>query len=307
MNDTSVFSYLMREAEGSYSFSYGPFVLQTALQPIFSQDRDGLLEIQAFEGLVRPTRNGEMVRPAEFFPLVAAPDFPMIDSRCRTLHIANLGLLHRSKAKLFVNFHPRLFLTNEAILEEVEQILSATGDAGMTPDRIVCEIAQKENDSADMLYRFVRELHSHGFQIAIDDFGAGDSDINRTKVMKPEFVKFEANWVKNFMENSAGAALLRLMVSQFNDEGIVSIFEGLEEMWQVDLCQELGVTLMQGYALSQPELAPTSFNERFPERDTSTPAPRRADPGLTQQPVRHVSAPARFGGVRTTAFGKRGL
>lgn len=303
----NTFTHLMRETDGSFSFTYGPFILYTALQPIFSQDDDGLLDIQAFEGLVRPTRNSEPVRPAQFFPVVAPQDFPMIDSRCRTLHIANTGLLHRSAAKLFVNFHPRIFVTNEAIAEEVEQILSATKEAGMTPDRIVCEITQRENDSADMLYRFVRELHSHGFKIAIDDYGAGESDINRIKVMKPDYVKFEASWVKSFMENSAGSALLRLMVNQFRDDGIEVIFEGLEEIWQVDLCRELGVNLMQGYALSQPELAPTSFNERFPERgQTVRPVVQRPVAAPVAQ-VQSYAAPAvRFGGARPAAFGKRG-
>lgn len=306
MNGMSIFSNLMRELDGSYSFTYGPFVLYSALQPIFSQSPEGILEIEGFEGLVRPARNQEPVRPAEFFPIVAAQDFPMIDSRCRTLHIANTGLLHRSKAQLFVNFHPRLFTTTESIREEVGQILRASAESGMTPDRIVCEIAQKENDSADMLYSFVRELRSHGFRIAIDDYGAGESDMNRIKVMKPDYVKFEASWVKNFMENSAGAALLRVMVSQFRDNGIEAIFEGLEELWQVDLCQDIGVKLMQGYALSQPEIAPTTFNERFPEAIDTYVRPVRAPVArASEEPVRAAVAP-RFGTRGASTFGKRG-
>lgn len=311
MTKSNIFNYLTEEEDGSYSFTYGPFVLYSALQPIFSRDDKDILEIQAFEGLVRPTRSGEPVRPAQFFPVVSAQDFPMIDSRCRTLHIANTGLLHRSRAKLFVNFHPRIFVTNDAITEEVMQILAATAEAGLTPDRIVCEITQRENDSADMLYRFVRELHGHGFKIAIGDYGAGDSDINRIKVMKPDYVKFEASWVKSFMENSAGAALLRVMVSQFHEDGILVIFEGLEELWQVDLCQDLGVTLMQGYALAQPELAPTTFNERFPETgvdvrpDAPTRLASRAAPEVAMP--RHPASPVRFGGLRQSSFGKRGL
>ncbi len=312
MKQNIIYSHLMREEDGSFSFSYGPFVLYSALQPIFSQDKDGILELQAFEGLVRPTRNGEPVRPAQFFPLVAPQDFAMIDSRCRTLHIANVAQLGREKSRLFVNFHPRVFLTAEAIRDEVIQIRLAAEESGMDPDRIVCEIAQKENDSADMLYRFVRELHKHGFRIAIGDYGAGESDISRVKVMKPEYVKFESSWVKSFMENSAGAALLRVMVRQFHDDGILVIFEGLEEIWQVDLCQDLGVTLMQGYALSQPEIAPTTFNERFPERDYLPRRPFRAGNDtasmvMDSSMARASAGGSRSGGQRHSAFGKRGL
>ncbi len=48
------------------------------------------------------------------------------------------------------------------------------------------------------------------------------------------------------------------------ERGIQPIFEGLEELSQVELCQELGVPLMQGYVLARPEIAPTSFNRTYP-------------------------------------------
>jgi EAL domain-containing protein (putative c-di-GMP-specific phosphodiesterase class I) len=265
MAGNSVFSNLRNEDDGSWTATYGAFTLHSALQPIFSQDHEGYFEIQAFEGLIRPSRGGEWVRPAEFFPQVARQDSAMIDSLCRTLHIFNTGALRRANAKLFVNFHPGLFVTDADIRREVELIKLATREAGMTPDRIVCEITQKENDSADMLAHFVQELRSHGFRIAIDEYGADERDATRLKLLKPDYVKFEADWVKDFLENSAGSALLRHMVKQFLEQGILTIFEGLEDLRQVDICRNLDVPLLQGYALARPQIAPTTFNDEFPE------------------------------------------
>src|ERR1700712_30290 len=104
MAGNSIFSNLNLADDGSWTAAYGPYTLQSALQPIFSQDSEGILEVQAFEGLIRPSRGGEQVRPAQFFPDVAVEDRAMIDSLCRTLHILNTGALKRAKAKLFVNF-----------------------------------------------------------------------------------------------------------------------------------------------------------------------------------------------------------
>jgi EAL domain-containing protein (putative c-di-GMP-specific phosphodiesterase class I) len=77
----------------------------------------------------------------------------------------------------------------------------------------------------------------------------------------------------------------------------------------VDICEELGVVLMQGYALAKPELAPTSFDARFPELGSGyfSPSPR---------PDRSVATPAFLREERpaephtprqTRTFGKRGL
>ena len=108
----SIFSNLRRDETEAWVADYGPYTLHSALQPIFSQDDRGELTLQAFEGLIRPMRNGEFVRPGEFFSMVEARDRAKIDSLCRSLHIFNTGALNRRRAKLFVNFHPGLFITD---------------------------------------------------------------------------------------------------------------------------------------------------------------------------------------------------
>lgn len=310
MAGNSVFSNLRNEDDGSWTASYGPFTLHSALQPIFSQDAEGYLEIQAFEGLIRPTRAGDPVRPAEFFPQVAREDSAMIDSLCRTLHIFNTGAMRRRNARLFVNFHPGLFITNADIRREGELIKLAAREAGMTPDRIVCEITQKEDDSHDMLAQFVGELRQHGFRIAIDEYGADERDADRLKLMRPDFVKFEADWVKDFLENSAGSALLRHMVRTFREQGILTIFEGLEDLRQVDICRTLEVPLLQGYALARPQIAPTTFNEEFPESLIPAPTALKSSSDLERyNPDVHMpkAAMPTYNPVarRSATFGKR--
>ena len=310
MAGNSVFSNLRNEEDGSWTAVYGAFTLHSALQPIFSQDENGYLEIQAFEGLIRPSRNGEWVRPAEFFPLVAKEDSAMIDSLCRTLHIFNTGALHRAHAKLFVNFTPGLFVSEADIRREVELIKLAVREAGMTPERIVCEITQKKSDSADMQARFVAVLRQHGFRIAIDEYGADEGDRERQQLLRPDYVKFEADWVKEFLENSAGSALLRVMVNQFSEQGVLTIFEGLEDLRQVDLSRNLNVPLVQGYALARPQVAPTTFNEEFPESDIGARTMPRAAADLERyNPDMHLpkAAPVTFSPLqrKTAAFGKR--
>jgi EAL domain-containing protein (putative c-di-GMP-specific phosphodiesterase class I) len=311
MTDNSIFTILKKQPDGSWTADYGAFTLQSALQPIFSQDDEGILDLRAFEGLIRPNRNGDPVRPAEFFPQVTKQDTAMIDSLCRTLHIFNTGALRRQSAKLFVNFHPGLFVTLSDIRREVELIRLAAQESGMTPERIVCEITQKENDSHDMLSRFVQELRLHGFLIAIDEYGAEERDTIRLKLLQPDFVKFEATWVKEFMENSAGAALLRVMVNQFLDQGVTPIFEGMEDFRQIDFARDLGVPLFQGYALARPELAPTTFNDEFPELGAYSQPIRSSTSELASyNPKMHLPgvSTVSYGGPlkRTTAFGKRG-
>lgn len=304
----SIFSNLKREADGSWSTVYAPFILRSALQPLFRRLSDGRLDIDSFEGLVRPYQGSQLVTPGQFFAQVHPDDIEAIDSILRTIHILNTGALERSRARIFVNFHPGLFRTPGKMRQEVERMRLSAHEAGMSPDRIVCEISEKNASDIRLVADFADHMRAMGFRVALDDYGAGDSDIERVKLVKPDYVKFEASWVREFLRNSAGAALLRVIVRQFMEEGIEPVFEALEEEREVELCAELGVTLMQGYALARPELAPTTFNQRFPELfNTSRPAfqARREDMQYTipRPPLKLEGRAVKP--VKT--FGKRGV
>ena len=61
------------------------------------------------------------------------------------------------------------------------------------------------------------------------------------------------------MESGAGFALLTAMVASFEEQGIRTVFEGIEEGWQLELAEKSGASMVQGFVLARPELAPTSF------------------------------------------------
>lgn len=258
-------SRFLEDDRGIFTTSYGPFVLKSAFQPIFGRDANGRYYIDAFEALIRASRDNQPVSPGHFFSLVEKGDALAVDTLCRELHILNMGRLGRRNARLFINFNPGIFESTAIIDNEVDKMMEVTRTAGLRPGRIVCEMTEHGGGDDDALLRLVNGLRSAMFRIAVDDFGADDSDISRVEGLRPDIIKFDAAWVRRYTETSAGKSLLRVMVDQFIQRGITVLFEGLEEDEQVDFCHEIGVQLMQGYALARPEIAPTSFNERFPE------------------------------------------
>lgn len=302
MASKSIFADLVHNESGAYSASYGAFVLQSALQPIFSNRPETGLEIEALEGLVRVSRNDEPIAARDFFSLVAREDIANVDSILRTLHILNSGLLGRRRVRIFVKFQSGLFRTPAEMRQEVDRIKLAGHQAGLKPDSIVCEISERSGDSDDIVVAFTEHMRAIGFRIAIHDYRAGDSDLARLKRIKPDYVKFDAPWIGEFVMNSAGHALLRVLVRQLLEDGIEPIFEGLEELWQLDLCEEIGVPLMQGYALAMPEMAPTTFNNVFPESSYVA----RPTGGITQGVGRISSAGATLSTTASSPLARRG-
>lgn len=304
--------HFLQDDRGFYTTSYGPFILRSAFQPIFSQNEQGHLTIEAFEALIRAQQDGKPVSPPHFFAMVEKADALMVDTLCRELHILNMGKLGRRRAKLFINFNPGLFDVFGDIDAEVDRMVEVTLRAGLRPGRIVCEITEQGSGDEKVLNRFVNGLRSRLFKIAVDDFGADDSDSQRVNDLKPDVVKFDAAWVRRFTETSAGMGLLKLMVEQFKERGIIVLFEGLEEDHQVEFCQKIGVQLMQGYALARPETVPRTFDDRFPEPEFSQ-AGDLVRPAYTSALQHEVPAaasasefaPRAMAPRRVAAFGKR--
>ncbi|TDH34344.1 EAL domain-containing protein [Pseudohoeflea suaedae] len=270
---------------GGITTSHGPYVLKSAFQPIFSQSRSGQLIIQAFEGLIRPYRQGKPVSPGQFFQSVEDDDALHVDRLCRGLHLRNLLRVNRPNAGLFVNFNPSFYASAADIDYEVSGFASLCAETGVSTRSVVCEITEQGSDES-LLSLMVERLRDARFKIAVDDYGAHESDLQRVERLRPDIVKFDAAWVHRFVETPDGKMVLQEMVQTFREKGMASLFEGLEEEKQVNFCEEIGVSFLQGFALARPELTPTSFNVRFPE--TSPAAQPELSPDADGEAGRHI-------------------
>ncbi|MGN6464993.1 MAG: EAL domain-containing protein [Rhizobiaceae bacterium] len=252
-------AHIIRQEDGTSTGVWGTFTLRSAFQPIFAF-REGHLSIAAFEGLIRPQRHGEPVSPGVFFPSIPPLDRFHVETLCRTLHLLNAGACLATEASLFINFDPSLFNDREITETALRDMRLVLHEANIEPSRIVCEVTEQHTASDDVLYRFVEALRGHGYRIAVDDYGSDYSDIRRIEELQPDIVKFDAYWITRLMESGPGFALLSAMVDTFAARGISTVFEGIEEGWQLDLAERSGASMVQGYVLARPEIAPTRFS-----------------------------------------------
>lgn len=292
-------AHIIRQDDGISTGVWGLYTLKSAFQPIFAF-HNGKLSVAAFEGLIRPFRDGEPQSPGTFFNTCPAIDRLHIEALTRTLHLLNAGACLPQEASIFVNFDPSVFTTREISDSALREMRLVLHEAGIDPRRVVCEVTEQRTASEEVLYQFVEALRGNGFRIAVDDYGADDSDINRIKELRPDIVKFDAQWITHLMDSGAGFALLKTMVSSFEEQGIRTVFEGIEEGWQLDLAEQSGASMVQGYVLARPELAPTSFRV-FSTAGSAGPADATGG-SMTIEPV--LPPPLRSGRP-VKAFGRR--
>jgi EAL domain-containing protein (putative c-di-GMP-specific phosphodiesterase class I) len=252
--------HIRRLEDRCYAAVWGPFLLRSGFQPIFKV-RGGPTRIGAFEALCRPFRNDVATSPGVFFPLVARHDAFRVELQTRAIHVLNAPLVLTDREWLFLNFDPSMFKDRQSVEVAIAVMEETLAIAGIDRSRIVCEVTEHRTDESALI-TLVGQLRRNGYKIAVDDYGADDSDMERVRKLSPDIIKFDAYWITRLMDSgSAGAELLRDMVETFQDRGIETLFEGIEQGWQLDLAVDLGVEFVQGYVLARPQTVPANFHD----------------------------------------------
>jgi EAL domain-containing protein (putative c-di-GMP-specific phosphodiesterase class I) len=255
---SSTFAHIIRNEDRTSTGHWGPFTLKSAFQPIF-RFREGKLAITAFEALIRPFRDDMPVAPPLFFATLPGIDRLHVETLSRTLHLLNAAACLPGDAGIFVNFDPSMFVDRSIADGALRDMRLVLNEAGIDPRRVVCEVTEQKSASQDTLHTFVGTLRENGLGIAVDDYGAEDSDINRIRALRPDIVKFDAHWCTHLMDSGPGFGLLSAMVDIFSMQGIETVFEGIEENWQLELAEKTGAPMVQGYVLARPQIAPADF------------------------------------------------
>ncbi len=232
----------------------GAHVLRSAFQPVFALDGGRLAQV-ASEALLRCHAGDRPVPVARFFARVDRQDRPDIEALVHRLHLVNAAAVLPSSCGVFVNFDPSLFADCAAASAAIDGFATLADRLGFAPPRIVCEITEQESASEEALAAFTGALRERGFRIAVDDFGAQSSDMRRVAALRPDIVKLDQQWLWRLMDTRPGRSLITHMAGEFAALGIETVFEGIEQPWQLDVAADCGASMVQGFALAHPALA----------------------------------------------------
>ncbi len=186
---------------------------------------------------------------AEIFGQVPPRSRYRFDQRCR---IKALQLATRLGAPGFLclNLLPNAIARAEACLETTLEVAERLG---FPIGRIVFELTENEK-IADVkrLREVVEEHRCRGFQLALDDFGAGYSGLALLAELQVDIVKVDMNLVRGIDRSPSRRAIVKGLVRICEDLGAEVIAEGIETHEELSALRSLGIELFQGYHFARP-------------------------------------------------------
>src|SRR5579863_7852143 len=183
-------------------------VLQTLFQPVF----DSLTSrVYGYEALVRGPSNSPLHAP---LPLIQAATQSgrlfELDLVCRELAIRRFQEL-ALPGRLFLNVSPLSLMEPTFRPGETLRLLS---EVGLPPQRVIIELTEQQPlEDYVVLKAAVAHYTEAGFQIAIDDLGAGYAGLRLWSELRPTYVKID----HHFIENIGGDRVKREFVRSIRD------------------------------------------------------------------------------------------
>lgn len=218
-------------------------------QPILATSPARVL---AFEALSRPDPRYGLAHAGEMFEIAERLGLTTeLDEICRAAIFERVSALPPD-IMLFVNVSPRVL--DRSLLNPIAFTRTVTA-AGLRPDRVVIEVTERAVDRLPVLLREAQSLRDHGFKLALDDVGAGNSGLEMLRRLPVDFVKIDREVVAGTLTNLTARAVFAAITAFARESRCTIVAEGIETAEVLDYALRSGADAVQGYLLGLP--APT--------------------------------------------------
>jgi len=219
--------------------------LYSVFQPIYSFSNQACV---GYEVLIRGINTEDQVVPV--YECLQAPS-----EISRTNYMRMMNQMHLQTWKSFGHQECWLFINidfedisniNEICLQGLLKEMNIKGC------QVVIEVVESEIPDEDIFNQVIDAFRSIGCLIALDDFGAGHSNVDRIWKAQPDIVKLDRNVLLEATKSLRSESILRNLTRLIQQSGSICLLEGIETREQALLAMDVGVDLVQGFYFARP-------------------------------------------------------
>lgn len=212
-------------------------------------------EVSHYEVLIRMRGDdNEVISPVEFIPvaermgLIHSIDLWVVESAITFL--AKLPT-EKSNISLSINLSSVAF-QDASLLPTIKEKLELTW---VDAKRIAFEITETAAvGNFEKTRDMITKIRALGCKFSLDDFGAGFCSFNYLKTFPVDYVKIDAQFIRDLINNPTDQILVKSMTELVANLGKKTIAEYVDTPEAIEKLREIGVNLGQGYIFGKPEM-----------------------------------------------------
>ncbi|MDO6764168.1 EAL domain-containing protein [Agarivorans sp. 1_MG-2023] len=134
---------------------------------------------------------------------------------------------------------------------------------------ITLEITEDLQLDSLVANQHINHIIQQGFEVAIDDFGTGYSNLKQLKNFRCQYLKIDKSFVFDLEAGSIRSSLVPHMVEIAKKSDLKVIAEGVENLMQCKVLEDLDVEFGQGWMFGKP-MPISQFVEKYTQSNGST-------------------------------------
>lgn len=254
--DQSMYDKINREKmiENSMNTALANHEFIIYLQPKIELSSRKIVGAEALVRWIHPTQG--LIAPGEFIPLFEENGF-VVDLDYYVLeHVCQILTRWKQAGRELFTISVNLSRRHLQNLDTVETLCGIVSKHQVDPKYIEIELTESAFDNCDIkdISALFDELHSYGFTVSVDDFGAGYSSLSLLKDLPIDVLKIDKSFFGEADDDKIEKMwmLLESVISLSRKLNIKTVSEGVETQQQVHLLLQLGCDLVQGFYFARP-------------------------------------------------------
>lgn len=223
--------------------------ISTAFHSLVSIKRRALLGVEALSRCAAP---GEDIPPQELFRMAYDGGCLLeLDRLCRKKALEAFAPIHAKNKGLILSLN----VDGHAIDSDVVgsgNLIHLVKTLGISPNNVLIEIVESRARDTAALAEFVSNYRKNGFLIALDDVGAGHSNLDRIPLLKPDVLKLDRSLVAGVDGHMTRLEVVKSFVQMAARLGSLALAEGVERQEDILRLLEIGVDVFQGFYFGRP-------------------------------------------------------
>lgn len=223
---------------------------QLVYMPLLNMRND---ELDGFEALLRweSPRLGS-IEPDEFVPIAEACGlFAVIDEWVIRTGLSTYPTLRNMLGRDF-KMSLNISSAQLQLSNLVETLGRYTRRFEIPANCVQLEITETMNvEYTNYAHTLLGNLSKLGYQLALDDFGAGFTSLARLVEYPIDMVKFDKSFIQQTLKRG-NRQILRPLVDLCHSHGMLVTMEGAETQEDIDLLRSFDCDYVQGYFLGRP-------------------------------------------------------
>jgi EAL domain-containing protein (putative c-di-GMP-specific phosphodiesterase class I) len=234
--------------------------LSSHFQPIISIRESRVIGLEALARATDPA-SGKTISPSDLFQAASHHKKKLpLEQLCRAASISGFKTVSSLDPDLILFLNLDVSLLDETAAGS-NAIINLANEWEIPPERIAIEFIESKIRDERALQRFLKSHRKKGFLIALDDMGAGHSNLERIPSIKPDIIKIDRSLIEGINREYHKQELFDFFIKLAHKIGVMVVAEGIETEAEALCCLERGADLVQGFYFARPQPADESCLE----------------------------------------------